>query len=118
VTTIVEFTAEFHRLSKLLDQGLRALREAAHEAASSEDVYRMAHAKAYLSHDGPQHERKAAADLATSAERQRAHLADGMRQAALEAVRSRRAQVSALQSLLAAERAEAEFARTSTRMGP
>jgi len=36
-----------------------------------------------------------------------------MRSAATEAVRSRRGQISALQSLLNAHRAEAEFARTN-----
>jgi hypothetical protein len=108
-----EAGAEMARLSELLDKALRVLREQASEFALAEDAYRMAHAKAYMAHAGPVHERKAAADLVTSAERQRSHLADGMRQAALEAVRSRRAQISALQSLLAADRAEAEFVRTA-----
>jgi hypothetical protein len=39
--------------------------------------------------------------------------ADYLRQVALEAVRSRRQQLSAWQSWVAAERAEAEFVRTS-----
>jgi hypothetical protein len=38
-------------------------------------------------------------------------LADGQKLAALEAVRSRRAQLSAVQSILSAYRAEAELAR-------
>jgi hypothetical protein len=112
---LLDAAAEVDRLSRLLDQGLAALRAHSAEFAVAEDAYRLAHARAYMSHDGPAHERKAAADLATSAERQRAHLADGMRQAALEAVRSRRAQISAVQSLLAADRTEAEFARTGPR---
>lgn len=103
---------EMHRLSRLLDAGLTALRYQAVEYAEAEDAYRLAAARAYIAHEGPAHERKAHADLATSVERRRAHLADGMRQAALEAVRSRRGQISALQSLLAADRAEAEFVRT------
>lgn len=45
-------------------------------------------------------------------------LAEGMRQAGLEAVRSRRAQISALQSLLSADRSEMEIARTGPVMQP
>lgn len=104
---------EMRRLSTLLDDALSFLRRQTTEYAQAEDAYRMARAKAYLESAGTVDERKSRADLATSEQRQRAHLADGMRQAALEAVRSRRAQISALQSLLNAHRAEAEFARTS-----
>lgn len=103
---------EMFRLSGLLDKAITALREQAVEYADAENEYRMAHAKAYVETVGPAHMRKANADLATPDERRRAHLADGMRQAALEAVRSRRAQISACQSLLNADKAEAEFART------
>lgn len=103
---------EMRRLAGLLDAALAFLRDQTVEYAESEDVYRMARAKAYLEASGTVDERKATADLATSVERRRAHLADGMRQAAIEAVRSRRAQISALQSLLNAHRAEAEFTRT------
>jgi hypothetical protein len=47
--------------------------------------------------------------------RHRRDLADGQRLAALEACRSRRTQLSALQSLLAAHKSEADFARTGPR---
>src|SRR5690606_41494538 len=98
--TPMDAAEEMRRLSGLLDKGIDALRKEAHHYAEAEDAYRMAHATAYVGADGPAHMRKARADLATSRERVEAHLADGMRQAALEAVRSRRAQVSAIQSLL------------------
>jgi hypothetical protein len=101
-----EIGEEMRRHSKQLDKGVAALREQAHEYAESENEYRLAHARAYLAHEGPAHERKAAADLATGEERYRAHLADGMKVAALEAVRSRRAQLSALQSMMNANREE------------
>lgn len=113
--TPAEAGAEMRRLSDLLDSGLRMLREQAKEYAEAEDAYRMAAATVYLTTEGTVAERKARTDLATSKERQRAHLADGMRSAATEAVRARRAQISALQSLLNAHRAEAEFARTGER---
>lgn len=101
-----------HRLSGLLDDALAFLKRQTADYAEAEDAYRMARARAYLESAGTVDERKSAADLATSEQRQRAHLTDGMRQAALEAVRSRRAQISALQSLLNAYRAEAELAGT------
>jgi hypothetical protein len=110
--TVSGLNADMVRIAGLIDNALDTLRDNTREFAVAEDAYRMAHAKAYLSADGPAHQRKALADLATSAERQAAHLADGMRQAALEAVRARRAQLSALQSIAAAHRAEAEFDRT------
>lgn len=120
--TPLEAAEEMRRLSGLLDKGIDALRRESRHYAEAEDAYRMAHATAYVAADGPAHLRKARADLATSAERVatsaervESHLADGMRQAALEAVRSRRAQVSAVQSLLNAYRAEAEFAATGPR---
>lgn len=107
-----ETADEMRRLNKLLDDALAYLRRQVQEYAEAEDAYRMAHAKAFLEAAGAAYLRKATADLATSSQRQRAHLADGMRQAALEAVRSRRAQISAAQSLLAGEREEMAFART------
>lgn len=108
-----EMATEMFRLSALLDSSLDLLNEQAREYASSEDAYRLARARAYIASSGTVDERKSQADLQTSQERQAAHLADGLRQAALEAVRSRRAQISALQSLMAAHRAEAEFVRSA-----
>lgn len=110
--TLDEAADEMRRLSVLLDDALAFLKRQTTEFAETEDAYRMARARALLTADGTVDEKKAQADLATSEQRRAAHLADGMRQAALEAVRSRRAQISALQSLLAGHRAEAEFVRT------
>lgn len=114
-----EATDEMHRLSKLLDDGLAALRRLATEYADAEMAYREAKARAWVStprsyQDGKVmygKEREAIVDSATAKERRVRDIADSMRQAALESVRSRRAQVSALQSLLAAERAEIGMAR-------
>jgi hypothetical protein len=102
------------RLSRLLDRGLDALRDSARDYADAEQEYRKAKAQAWVSvPEGTVPERQAKVDAATAGLRHARDLADGMRQAALEAVRSRRAQISALQSLLNAHRAEAEFARTA-----
>ena len=107
-----EVSAEMRRLSRLIDQGLAALRDQSRELADAESEYRQAKAAAWLTVEGTVSEREAAVNGKTAGERHRRDLADGMRRAALEAVRSRRTQVSALQSLLAADREEAAFART------
>lgn len=104
---------EMARLSRMLEQGLAALRDQSREWAEAEREYRKARALAYVQiTTGTVDERKAAVDAATADMRYTRDLAEGMKQSALEAVRSRRTQISAAQSFLAASRAEAEFART------
>lgn len=111
--TSAELIAEAMRLSGLLDDALSYLRRQTVEYASSENAYRKAKAEAWLKcPSGTVPEREAAVNAAVADQRQVRDLADGMRQAALEAVRSRRAQISALQSMLNAQKAEADFART------
>lgn len=113
MTGIDDMAEEMARLSRLLDQGLQALRDQAREVAESEQAYRRLKAEAWLqAPEGTVSERSAWVDGKTADARFARDLAEGMRTAALEAVRSRRTQVSALQSLLAAHRAEADFART------
>lgn len=108
-------TAEAHRLSGLLDKGVAALREAGIAYAEAEHDYRKAKAEAYLVTGGTVAEREAQAYGMVGDRRRSRDLADAGRVAALEAVRSRRTQLSALQSLLAAHRSEADFARTGPR---
>ena len=105
-------TAEAWRLSQLLDKGVAALREAAVEYAEAEHRYREAKAMAYLeTESGTVAEREAHVYAIMGGLRRDRDLADGKKLATLEAVRSRRAQVSALSTLIAAHRAEAELAR-------
>ena len=104
---------ELRRLSRLIDKGLEALRDQATEFARCEQAYRQAKATAWIeAPEGTVDAKKAWVEGRTSDARYARDLADGLRQAALEAVRSRRGQLSAWQSWMAAERAEAEFART------
>jgi hypothetical protein len=113
--TPAELTAEAFRLSHLIDAGIQALREQSQHLAESERVYRRGKSAAWARSAGQEmlaKEREAWVDSETADMRYERDLAEGMRQAALEAVRARRTQVSALQSILAAERAEAEFSRT------
>jgi hypothetical protein len=105
------------RLSRLIDQGITALRDQARDLAEAERDYRAAKARAWVEvvgalPDATVAQREAWAQGVTKDQRFKRDLADGLRVAALEAVRSRRTQLSAWQSWLAAERAEAEFART------
>lgn len=109
--THADMADELRRLSRLLDQGLAALRDQARELADAEHDYRRCKAAAWVSApEGTVPEREAWVNGQTADQRHRRDLADGLRQAALEAVRSRRTQLSACQSLLAADRAETEFA--------
>jgi hypothetical protein len=105
-------TAEAWRLSQLLDKGIMALRDAAVAYAEAEHEYRSQNAMAYLETDsGTVAEREAHVYALVGDFRRTRDLADGQKLAALEAVRSRRAQLSAVQSILSAYRAEAELAR-------
>ena len=105
-------TAEAWRLSQLLDKGVAALRDAGVAYAEAEHEYRSAKAMAYLeTESGTVAEREAHTYAIMGEHRHRRDLADAQRLAALEAVRSRRSQLSALQSIIAAHRAESELAR-------
>jgi hypothetical protein len=109
-------TEEALRLSGLIDKGVAALAQASVTFADAEHHYRLAKAKAYLSSpDGTVAEKEAHVYELVGDLRHARDLADGQRVAALEAVRSRRGQLSALQSLLAAHKSEADFARTGPR---
>ena len=117
--TSTQFADEFNRLSGLLDQGLDALKRHVVAYAEAEAAYRKGKAQAWVSaprfHEDTKvtaGEREAWVDGETAQLRHTRDIADGMRQAALEAVRSRRSQISALQSLLAGHREEVALART------
>lgn len=115
-----EAFAEATRLSRLIDAGIEALREQSKQLATAENEYRKAKSQAWVrcprdeagQKDWTAARREAWVDAECADLRYHRDVAEGMRQAALEAVRARRTQVSVLQSLLNAEKAEAEFART------
>jgi hypothetical protein len=108
-----EAAKEMRRLSHLLDAGLELLREAPVKLAEAEMALRKARARAWVERtEGTAKEREHQVDADTAQLRYEADIAEGLRRAALEAVRARQTQISALQSLLNAHRAEAEFART------
>ncbi|MCP5089669.1 MAG: hypothetical protein GY949_01965 [Gammaproteobacteria bacterium] len=99
------------RLSRMLDDGINALVAYGKEYAIAEDTYRAAKATAYLAQsEGTVDYRRAKVDSLCTKERGARNMADAMHNAAREAVRARRQQLSAMQSLLAAHKAEAEMA--------
>jgi hypothetical protein len=113
--TLPELIAEARRLSELLDRGVAALRDAATAYAEAEHAYRLASAQAYLAHGGTIPEREAAVYVEVGGLKLQRDIAEGMKLAAMEAIRSRRTQLSALQSILAAHREEAAYDRTGIR---
>jgi|LakMenEpi03Aug12_release.lakeMendotaPanAssembly.Ray.scaffolds.fasta_scaffold01756_25 hypothetical protein len=112
---------EMRRLSSLIDDALEELKRFAVDLAESENRYRHSRSKAWgmVSKTTDDGVKRLAAEIEAEVDELTADLrfardrADYLRQVALEAVRSRRQQLSAWQSWVAAERAEAEFVRTS-----
>lgn len=110
---ITQRIAEGDRLSKLLDDALAFGKRQVREYADTEQAYRVSQAESYLNApEGLTAAAKAAwVAGATSGARHRRDIAEGMKQLALEAIRSRRAQLSALQTYMNAEREEAKHER-------
>ena len=105
--------------SRALDGSLKFLEDSVADFATAERAYRKAKAEAYLRSSGKNvQEREANAEECRFGDetlgdiRYRRDLAEGLKMAALEGVRSRRTQLSAIQTLASLSKAEAEFART------
>ena len=125
--TPAEMAEEVHRLSSLIDAGIRTMREQAEARADAEATYRKAKAEAWARCPNDAHDVKAGEREWTAARREawvnaetadlrRARdYAEAIEKAAIESGRSRRAQLSALMTLLAAHRAEADLARVDVR---
>lgn len=113
--TPAEMGAEMLRLSKNIDSGISHLVSAVRECAEAEAEYRKATAQAWVSVDSSllAAQRQAGVEARTSEMRKARDIAEGMKRAAIESIRARQSQLSALQSLMSAHRAEAEFARTA-----
>ena len=101
---------EVRRLSHLLNAGLEMLQTSAEDVASAEQAYRKARAKAWVEiTEGTAGFREARVDGQTANLRYKRDVAEGMRRAALESVRARSTQISMIQTLLNAHRAEASI---------
>ena len=105
-----EMVGESERLSRLIDAGIMALVEASKDMAHAEHALRKATAIAWAeAPSGTVPFKEAWVESATADEKLAFDIAESGRYNALEAVRSRRAQLSAIQSIMAAYRAEAEL---------
>jgi len=103
---------ESERLSKFIDAGIAALVQASTDMAHAEHALRKATAVAWASApSGTVPFKEAWVESETADEKLAFDIAESGRYNALEAVRSRRAQLSAIQSIMAAHRAEAELVR-------
>lgn len=122
--TVAEMYAQAMHFSTLIDQGLAAMREYAERYAQTEADYRKAKSEAWIrcpvddpsvkasEREWTAARREAWVDAQCADLRQARDLADAMRTAAIESVRSRRAQLSAVQTFANAHREEAGLART------
>ena len=109
---LLEMVQESERLSKHIDAGIKTLVDASVEMAHAERDLRIGVARAWESAPkGTVPQREAWVEAETADLNMLFSLAESKRYNALEAVRSRRAQLSALQSIMAAYRAEAELAQ-------
>lgn len=114
--TPAEYAEEGQRLTRLLDAGIQTLREQVTVAAQAENAYRKARASAWVRSraDNPKAtvaEREAWVDGETADLRMERDIADGMKRAAIEAIRARQEQLGLLRTLIASQRAEMELAR-------
>lgn len=108
------------KMIEVSQKGRDALNELAQQArayAVAEQAYRKAKSQAILQATGTAIEKQAVADQACADLRFQRDLADGLRQSALEAVRTLRAELSALQTLSNREAEEMKFARTGPEEG-
>lgn len=109
-----------------IDQGIDAQKRWAVALADAERDYRKAKAEAWFrcpiddpgvkagEREWTAARREAWVNSETAELRHARDLAEAMRQTAVEAVRARRAQLSSVQTFVAAERAEAELGRYGT----
>ena len=108
--TLTEMIHESERLSRLIDAGIESLVSASKDMAHAEHALRKATAVAWTNAPtGTVPFKEAWVESECAEEKLAFDLAESTRYNALEAVRSRRAQLSALQSIMAAHRAEAEL---------
>lgn len=118
-----------YEASEAVDAAIDELERCAVEAAKAEALYRQSKAQAFLHVTGAKNvaEREALAEAAKFPDvetgevltltdvRYRRDLAEGLHGSAMQALKARTQQLSALQTLASKERAEAELARVDVR---
>ena len=107
-----EMAVEARRLTRLLDGALAFLKEQVKASAAAERDYRKAKSEAWLRvPDGTAAQKEAWVDAHTADLRYQRDLAAGMEKASHQAIRARLAEMSLLQSVANAYKAEASFDR-------
>ena len=107
--TLNELMTEARRLSTKIDEGVQTLAKSATTLAEAERQYRQEKARLWVETEATTAaERTVLVDGHSANLRYDRDIAAGLERAALEALRSRRQQLSAIQSILAAHKAEAE----------
>lgn len=109
IYSFTELESELKRLCRELNTAVDDYRKAGGDWARAENKYRKAKAVAFLNAEGTVDARKAQVDVACETERLQAHIAEAEREACKEAVQALRAQLSALQTLVRMNTAEAEL---------
>ena len=113
MSDLVHLHQEMMGLSASLNEALNELRTRAVDSARLDSELKRTWSSAFLVAQGTVRERECHADQETADLYQRALIARALEKSATEAVRSRRQQISAMQTLAGAHKAEAEFTRTA-----
>ena len=71
-----DLEGKIQEISRRIHEGVKVVTAAERDARDRRRLYDLAYAKAYLGHDGPAHERKHAAEVATTDERNTADVAE------------------------------------------
>jgi hypothetical protein len=106
-----ELASEMYVAKREIDAALVEYERCIREDADADRLAKLSHASAYIAAHGTVGEREAHADKGSIDERYRARMADGLKRSAGMAVESKRQWLSALQSLAALTKAEAQLAR-------
>jgi hypothetical protein len=88
------------RLGNEIGRGVRKVSEAERAAREKRHKYDLAYARAYMAHEGPAHEKRYAAEIATAAQRYEAEVAEVAHRHTERTAKALEKQLIALQSLL------------------
>lgn len=113
---MMDYHNTIEELSRRIDEGIRELSAASIEVAESQHELRKSRAIAWVeAPPGTVPVREAWVEAKTADEEKRHELAEGRKITAIEALRSRRQQMSAVQSLMKTDQIDFEDARYSPR---
>lgn len=112
MNSLSDLQATMALVAQVMRKAIPTHEKAVTESAAAQSRWREERAKHYLKAEGPVGTREAEAEAATAGLRYEALLREGLERSALEAIKSYRQELSALQSVAAAFREEAKFERT------